>query len=1160
MSLPQTVFKAPFDQFVKDQITLREQVYARGRAEFRDMQDITYLNSRTGWVRLMSCVDIENLDQQLLPKEELAKNAGAYNIAGVIADVEASIRDLAKGSKQELAYKFILSNGVQPTNDAAARDGLSFNSNNFTDEGRFKHWTNNSYGLGASVQGIKPMPGITSADIRDFNNGALREAKIKIQAWDIEQLQILELLYMRLGFTMYLEWGHSIYASGKPSPRTQEENTYLIKSITADEDPSLRSIIFPQPPNKQLSFNAILEKIQEQRKKFEGNYDGFLGRVTNFNWSYNQSNESYDIELTMITVGSVIESLNMNTQFDVQPSYKTDPEFTGSLEERYYFEGQKTNLGNFLWLGRMATLPNQRTQFGMAEGLGSFPEPTTIEINGIVQGYGSRIYLDQITTTSVFGSNHFLKLTPRVSSDDQNFTPTTFLSIPHVYRQNLNLPQNSEYSSDVEKDEDITYVRFGDLLQWLERHNNETTNSQGEEDLIINIHYDIDSLINTMYVFTPYLFSADPSICVIKNWFEVQVTKSNPGVFGTYRYYMACDYFYRSDNENHGRTMNIYLNIAFLMECINSSVNEYENGMVSVFDFLTKVCNGINESLGHVCHLFPWLDVETSTLYIINEYDNNDSLRGSVELSQLQTSGYVGQRGLPGEPGYRNETGTIKDVKLTTGLSKDVQNTIAIGAAAQGVSLGQEAVSFLSWHKGLKDRVIPQLAQNRSQDENQREETRLEREKDRLENLIDAVSELAYTMTTINKVWQTGRTKQPGTETGYAPPSGYAGKLYHIFDKPLFDQAKILLKDYIHICSAYTAKEQGKATPYNGFLPLNFSLKMDGLSGMKIYQRFFLNARMVPPRYPILFDTVIKGINHSIQNNTWDTTIETFAVYNSIMSTTTYISVPDNPFFLILREKDPQIKVNIQLHGPTSTPTTAVVLNPNPTPTTEEAKQNLQTVLNELKQRAYSKEEAVGIAANMGRETGDTYAPTIVQLGGGPQSGYGLVQWTPFQIYGTNAFDTRYERSIQTYKFSNTYNNSGGFTTAGPNTFTTHTPIYVLLNANRYKVGGQFAYNTIKGQVQFLTDQLGGNLKNYIAGQFPYTTEPSYEGGEKWASIKSLAKQAARTNQGINYSLMIAKFFVTEFENPANESDAIVKSQLRARSIYNSINDGTLTW
>ncbi|NBP03927.1 MAG: hypothetical protein EBU90_28285, partial [Proteobacteria bacterium] len=610
-------------------------------------------------------------------------------------------------------------------------------------------------GLGSSVQGIKPMPGITSADIRDFNNGALREATIKIQAWDIEQLQIIELLYMRLGFTMYLEWGHTIYASGKPTAFDEYQNTWKIKTIDQDENPSLRDVIFPQPPNKQLSFNAILEKIQQQREKFEGNYDGFLGRVTNFNWSYNQANESYTIELKLITVGSVIESLNMNTGFD-KTSAELETPFTGSLEERYYYEGQKTNLGNFLWLGRMSSSPAARRNL---EGDGSVPlllrafvflqtgvdiggetapqtevqYPTPLTFTGVVDGYGKCITLEQITTSSIFGTNHFLDFNKKVSSFDTNRVPKTFVTIPHIYQKNLNQPQNSD-DMDKYTDELITYIRFGDLLQWLEKHNNETTNAEGEEDLIVKIHYDEDSTINKMYTFTPYLFSADPSICVINNKFDVKVTATNTGFFGRYRYYAICDDFYVNPyfhtDTNYGHTMNIYLNIAFLMECINSSINEYENGMVSVFDFLTKVCNGINESLGHVCHLFPWLDSETGTLYIINEYDNTRSLQdNTVKLSQLKTSGYVGQSGPERAAVLRNETGTIKDIKLTTGLSKDVQNTIAIGAAAQGVSLGQEAVSFLSWHKGLKDRVIPQLVQSRGADENTKEETRLEKEK-----------------------------------------------------------------------------------------------------------------------------------------------------------------------------------------------------------------------------------------------------------------------------------------------------------------------------------------------------------------------------------------------------------------------------------------------
>ena len=44
----------------------------------------------------------------------------------------------------------------------------------------------------------------------------------------------------------------------------------------------------------------MLKVIQENRAKYSGNYDGFFGRVVNFDWSFNK-NGTYDIKLKLNT-------------------------------------------------------------------------------------------------------------------------------------------------------------------------------------------------------------------------------------------------------------------------------------------------------------------------------------------------------------------------------------------------------------------------------------------------------------------------------------------------------------------------------------------------------------------------------------------------------------------------------------------------------------------------------------------------------------------------------------------------------------------------------------------------------------------------------------------------------------------------------------------
>ena len=55
----------------------------------------------------------------------------------------------------------------------------------------------------------------------------------------------------------------------------------------------------------------MIGAIERYRGIYSANYDGFFGKVVNFTWTFN-SDGSYDIDLKLITVGDVVESLQAN--------------------------------------------------------------------------------------------------------------------------------------------------------------------------------------------------------------------------------------------------------------------------------------------------------------------------------------------------------------------------------------------------------------------------------------------------------------------------------------------------------------------------------------------------------------------------------------------------------------------------------------------------------------------------------------------------------------------------------------------------------------------------------------------------------------------------------------------------------------------------------
>jgi len=73
---------------------------------------------------------------------------------------------------------------------------------------------------------------------------------------------------------------------------------------------------------------------------------------------------------------------------------------------------------------------------------------------------------------------------------------------------------------------------------------------------------------------------------------------------------------------------------------------------------------------------------------------------------------------------------------------------------------------------------------------------------------------------------------------------------------------------------------KGKNNPTfkSGFIPFNLSLTMDGLGGMKIYQKFSVDTNFLPSNYPASIEFLIKNIQHTVKDNKWITKIESFCV------------------------------------------------------------------------------------------------------------------------------------------------------------------------------------------------------------------------------------------------------------------------------------------
>jgi hypothetical protein len=238
-----------FPDEIIEQIKVRQKIL--GSINKTDKQ-LVWMNAKTGWVRMASSVDLKN-----------GKSIQGY-------------------TESNLAKNFILHGGTEYMNENSfsKRSGIGYNDKS-------------AYGIGGTDFGLRPMPGITSAEIKTETRGSLKTATIQLKAYNKQQFDIIDSLYMRLGFSMLLEWGHSMYYDNKAE--LQQNSTNLAIDFL----------------NGNIKYDTFTETINNKKLNSNGNYDAIIGKVVNFNWTF-EKDMSYSITITLRSMGDVIESLKAN--------------------------------------------------------------------------------------------------------------------------------------------------------------------------------------------------------------------------------------------------------------------------------------------------------------------------------------------------------------------------------------------------------------------------------------------------------------------------------------------------------------------------------------------------------------------------------------------------------------------------------------------------------------------------------------------------------------------------------------------------------------------------------------------------------------------------------------------------------------------------------
>jgi len=871
----------PFQKYVRDQITKRQEIYGSGiigpipdRVN-RTPQDLAYMNSKTAWIKLASGISIS---QKRANKNNFRN--GLYGttpakrfvlFGGVSSLIDPNSPDNPYDYpilKQRGTYNGInnIWNDLNGVYNVTAAKGIQIGEDGYG---------NPIYSTTAEF-GLVPPPGIVSADIKCLNRGSIKKATVNIKCYSPEQFKILDDLYLRIGYTMLLEWGWAPYMNNK--------GEYTPDYYTLIEDPD------GWFSEKAKSSTYILNKIKGYREKKDGNYDGLLCKVVNFNWKFAQDG-SYDITLSLISIGDVIESLKTN----VPPSKDISNFLNGaySLYNQTSDESEDNNIkptptnnaiAAYLFLQKLYLDIFNNPDTGIANiedtsastlwseidgnrleipGFFVIPPPGGIaSLNPVIVfegGFDSRAdaiqwlkdkgyYTGYTELTGIDNYEQLLVATSNSYLIDcgifsckvgvKSFPDPDAVSYKAEKKDVCYINYNNETDDTDEINDDGFYMRLGHLLAFIQ--DNVVPKVEGTEEPILNIDY---ARWGNLMKYFPYQISFDPRVCIVRSE-SVKI-----GDLGANQklYWKQLDGWH-APGADYAFIMNIYVSHRQIISSLENNVDE--NGNLTLFDFVQSICTELNKALGGINNLEAILDEESNTLRIIDS-SYNPKLSADYIL-QLY--------------GYRESEQTsnfVRNFDLKTEITNDFATMATVGTTAGGYVKGTENTMFSKWNEGLKDRFKEKLvAANK--------ESRIQ-----TGSIAEANEE--YT----KNIWQ-----------GAATAFGLVKK--DIDNYVFFDQGLALNDQVINQNIAYATEfykycqyeirntyEPKYASPRTGFVPISLGVTMDGIAGIKIYNSVNVDTRFLPVNYPESLKFIIKGVNHKLQNNDWETSIETVVIYQN---------------------------------------------------------------------------------------------------------------------------------------------------------------------------------------------------------------------------------------------------------------------------------------
>lgn len=623
---------SPFQPYVATQIEKRKKLVDN---ENRSSSELQWLTNKNVWIRVSSGANVLY---------------GNKRFEGLEGDT--------------LSKKYILQAGLidhtGKSTDWKQRSGLGADA---------------AYGMGGTdTFGFKPMPGITGISIKTGGKlGTLKETTIDFMCYNMEQLNIMEALYMKLGFGLLVEWGHTFYIDNK---------TEKIESVPAP-------LGFYGIHTKE----KLMEEITANRIKHSGNYDATWGTIKNFTYSL-VDNGAFKCQVQLVGAGDILESLKINISGEFSSSANLTPEESQLTSSIYpvVADSNQSLLNSALYSIYSKDVTSR-------ENVNFKIETSNEYLTSIEPFLGNLNYWlgdSWVNNTELERKGYHYRLinTPGMSENtggdiDSKVPPILYPSslfgkLIMGYEVNGEvLNQNDPNKKGLEQ----VYITLGHLLLLIKSNGMlfQRNGGEGKDKQTPYIYIDINPETNRCYTF-PGHCSLDPSVCLIGS------TKLPFGITSQTFEDIKKNFNWFDDDGTGGRFMWTLVNVDWVASLLKKWRTTDQKGNVYFADLVKDILDGISKATGGYNEFRIVPDDDSRCIRILDDRKVTSPTQTVPDYTQIPVLGIKS---------------LAYNFSYTSKISPNTAAMVVIAAQAQpyGVQGAENALSFSHLNKGLYNRL-----------------------------------------------------------------------------------------------------------------------------------------------------------------------------------------------------------------------------------------------------------------------------------------------------------------------------------------------------------------------------------------------------------------------------------------------------------------------